>query len=611
MQWIRWSGLSVFALVSIIFALLWLLVAPWLVEWSIESSGEKLFGAKVELDSVELSLSPLGLDLIDLQVADKALPMQNVFSFEHATASIEFVPLIMAKFISPEMTISGLRVGGQRDSSGALDGQSVSRNDSEQTEEISSEDVIPSMKIPSVSEVLETEPLKTLELADKFETNFKDSRAKLKNIVASFPSEAQLKAYEKELKSITEGKIKNLADFQQRKARFDALRKEIKQAKNLVSEAREVLEDGTDLLKENYELIKSAPSEDLAYLREKYSLNGAGLSNFAQLLAGGDTGATVAKVLRYYEMISPMLTSSAESDSGQADTQSSSQEPEEDTSIVSEGRHVYFESDRPVPDFWIKQLSIAYVDERAEDLVNHFEIQVLDISGQQDVTNKPTSFKVESDRQLNRDLRLSGELDHRNNSVRDRFELVMQGWPLGNINLGSGDVSMSSALVNMDASAAIDGDKLGAKADARLSQVSFKLPPGENSIAGSLSGVLSKVDQFSVDSIAKGSLAGTSTDIDVSIKSDLDSKLGQAFKGQVSEEFVKLEKKLEKKLIEKVAGSTGEYQQYADELSNSKELLSQSDGALDTLLSQKLDAFKDQQKDALKDKLSEKLKGLF
>jgi len=611
LHWIRWSGLSVFALVVTLLVLFWWMLAPWLIEWSIESSGEKLFGAKVEVSDVDLSFSPLGFELIGLSVADKRKPMQNVFSFEKATATTEITPLLMSKFIIPKVVVSGFRLAGERESSGALDKDSTTNAAQESGEAGTSDEQgmsMPSMKLPSVEEVLNKEPLKTIQLAESFQTNYRQSKAGMEKVVASLPSEKKLKEYEQELKSLTQGKITDLADFQQRKARFDALRKEIKQLKQSLSEANTILQEGSAKLQDDYQSLKNAPSEDLAYLKTKYGMNSGGLSNLAQLLAGGDTGETVAEFVRYYQLISPLLTSDSTND--EADDTASD---DADANLLksNEGRYVYFDSENPLPDFWIKELAVDYVDERADQVVNRFDIRVLDISNQQNVTAKPVTFKVVSDRQLNRDFSLSGMFDRRKGVSNDLFELDMKRWPLGSMNLGSNALSMSSSVLDLDASALIDQGVLGAEAAANVSSAVFDAPKQESGVAGSLYGLLSKIKQFRIEGVAQGALSAAKNDLNVKIKSDLDKQLAGAFKSQVSEEFTKFEASIKVKLLERVNINAGDYDQYLAQFADSKGELNQNEGVIDGLLAKKLDSFKEQQKDALKDKLNDKLKGLF
>jgi uncharacterized protein (TIGR03545 family) len=277
----------------------------------------------------------------------------------------------------------------------------------------------------------------------------------------------------------------------------------------------------------------------------------------------------------------------------------------------NEGRYVYFESENPLPDFWIKELAVDYVDERADQVVNRFDIRVLDISNQQNVTAKPVKFMVVSDRELNRDFRLTGMLDRRNGISNDLFELEMKRWPLGSVNLGSNALSMSSSILDLEASALVDQGVLGAEAVANVSNAVFDTPKQESGVAGSLYGLLSKIKQFRIESVAQGVLSAADNDLNVKIKSDLDKQLAGAFKSQVSEEFTKFEAGIKSKLLERVNINAGDYDQYLAQLADSKGELSQNEDAIDSLLAKKLDSFKEQQKDALKDKLNDKLKGLF
>ena len=60
-QWIRWSGLIGFIVISAIIVLGWLFAAGPLIKYSIETFGSKAAKAKVEVDDVSLSFDPFGI----------------------------------------------------------------------------------------------------------------------------------------------------------------------------------------------------------------------------------------------------------------------------------------------------------------------------------------------------------------------------------------------------------------------------------------------------------------------------------------------------------------------------------------------------------------------
>ncbi len=105
-QWIRWWGLGVFAVV----AALWILCIDWVIENSIEFAGTQAVGAKVELDSAELSLSDGTLTLNRLQVTNPDQPMQNLFEAGRIHSQVDLLALLRRQFISDDARIDHLNL---------------------------------------------------------------------------------------------------------------------------------------------------------------------------------------------------------------------------------------------------------------------------------------------------------------------------------------------------------------------------------------------------------------------------------------------------------------------------------------------------------------------
>jgi len=59
MKMIRWWGLAAFFGLILILALAWYFLAPVIIKNSIENLGSEALGAKVEIESVDLTLFPL------------------------------------------------------------------------------------------------------------------------------------------------------------------------------------------------------------------------------------------------------------------------------------------------------------------------------------------------------------------------------------------------------------------------------------------------------------------------------------------------------------------------------------------------------------------------
>ena len=87
-QWIRWQGLGVFVIVVIIVFGFWYLFIDGIVERAIEQQATKAVGAKVDLESADLTLFPAGLRLIRLQVTNPDEPMRNAVEISRVNLSI-------------------------------------------------------------------------------------------------------------------------------------------------------------------------------------------------------------------------------------------------------------------------------------------------------------------------------------------------------------------------------------------------------------------------------------------------------------------------------------------------------------------------------------------
>src|SRR5574341_2032200 len=117
---IRWPGLIAFVVVVGIGLAIWFLVIDGLVKRGIEAAGSKLVGAKVELDTADVSLIPLGIELRRLQVANPDAPMRNAVEFRRIAFGMEALQLLRRKVIIDEMAIEGMRFNTPRVTSGAI-----------------------------------------------------------------------------------------------------------------------------------------------------------------------------------------------------------------------------------------------------------------------------------------------------------------------------------------------------------------------------------------------------------------------------------------------------------------------------------------------------------
>jgi uncharacterized protein (TIGR03545 family) len=611
-QWIRWSGLAGFFAISALLALGWMFAAGPIIKYSIETFGSQAANAKVEVDSIGLTFDPFGIEIQGLQVANADKPMENLLQFDRAVADIELLPLLLGKGIVNEVALTGLAFSTPRKSSGALS-RSLSEDESlsEEEKEAASESSVTSMAqkaLPTAEELLSREPLLTEQRGKAFKNSFQTIKSDSNKAIAALPDSKALASYEDDFNRITSGKFDSLEDFQQRKKEFDALKKRIKYDQKAISQASKVLADGKKDLQGQWSGLQEAPAEDVNNLKSKYKLDGAGAANLSRLLFGDQVGEWSQQGLYWYEKVRPFLVS----DDEEAAT------GQEDVKIMrSEGRFVHYETDRPLPDLLIRQVNLA-----VESEVGQIAVNVYDVTHQQDVIDRPTRI-IASGKELKdiQSLDLTGSLDHRVVPGKDVFDLTIKGFALKDYDVGAMGLTLDRSELNINAKAELMAGEVDGNTLIEFTQSKFS-SKDKTLVAIETAKALAKIDRFDISAKAKGHLMSP----EVSLQSDLDTQLSQAFNQRFKEKQQELEAKLKKALNEKLLSYAGDYKEQLKAMDLASGSLGDKQAKLKQLANSELSSFQDQQKadakrkieqkkkeeqDKLKDKIKDKLKNLF
>src|SRR5436190_15329609 len=118
--WIRWKAVIPTAIFLALLTIFIVFFLDSVIKWTLIKAGQAVFGAKVEIAFLDLRLSDSSLRIRGMQVADRALPMQNLFQFDEATFDARSLPLLEKKIVIDDATLAGLKFGAPRKTSGAL-----------------------------------------------------------------------------------------------------------------------------------------------------------------------------------------------------------------------------------------------------------------------------------------------------------------------------------------------------------------------------------------------------------------------------------------------------------------------------------------------------------
>ncbi|MFC1877916.1 hypothetical protein ACFL2E_11710, partial [Thermodesulfobacteriota bacterium] len=162
-KWLRWQGLIVFVMVAAVVFLAWYFLVGTIVRHSIEKTGTRVVGAKVELAKADVHLFPLGITLIHLQVTNPDSPMSNALEAGQIDFAIDSLNLLRRKIIIDTMTMKGVRFNTPRKTSGAVNLQAKDQGPSETSKDTPSAlPDMPSFQLPDIHEILAREKLESL-----------------------------------------------------------------------------------------------------------------------------------------------------------------------------------------------------------------------------------------------------------------------------------------------------------------------------------------------------------------------------------------------------------------------------------------------------------------
>lgn len=594
-QWIRWPGLIAFVVITVLLVAGWLFAAGPLIKYALETAGSQAAGAKVDVESVDLTLSPLGIVVQGVHVTDADSPMTNVVSIGKAEADVSFVPLLLGKGIIEEMSLTGVVFGTPRTISGAIvtkktsaekqqtESQSAEADPSKQADQPASkdEDALAGMSqaLPSADEVLAREPLKTVEQGKAFKQSYDTHKQNIDEALANVPDSAALKNYETQLNSIINGRFKSVDDFKQRKKALDKLQKQFKKDKAAVAAAKKAIAQGKKDINENWKGLSSAPESDYETLVGKYSLSGQGVANLSALLFGAQGGEWAEKGLYYYEKLSPLLASDEET------AKDGASEGAADPSV--NGRYVHFKTDRPLPDLWIKRLAFSTMVD-GDDVA----VTVNNISSQQHVTGLATTMVVRSS-QLGdmKNLVLNAVLDRTSSKAVDKFDLAVEKLDVQKMDLGMAGLKLVSSDVTIDGQGEIIEGNITALAKAGFTQSKFTTKD-RTLVAKELNSALQKIPNFDVNINAKGKLKSPKVGFD----SDLDNKLQTIFNQALKDKQKAFEKELKDKLKQKMLSYAGDHKALLKDLGVQDGNMKNLDKKINDLSRKKLASYEDQKK---------------
>ncbi len=526
-----------------------------LVKYAIKNAMQNVFAAKCDIDSVRVEIFGAQLKVNHLAQANKDEPMKNIFEFEKLDLNFNLAQLLRGRFDAENIEITGVALGTERKTSGALPAKAVKQK----VEEVKDESGFYSALKDKRGTALDTAKdnltaafaaYNPKNVADDIKENFKTAEkakeveAEVKAIVDTWKAkpaeiESQVKSFQSSaqtLASINVNNLKTPAQIQDAISKITSAIEDGKKVKSNVENVSNSIKGDSDKVKRLSDELSKTVAEDKALISEKVGMYTSFNADTAKGILSGCLDSVAYETLgKYYPYLKKavdyaggMKNANAADSASKEKTDKKAKKAKNKTSTGRlAGRDVYWKKDN-VPKFLIERLAASGLG---------LEATATDISSDMDKRGAPMVAKgsYTTEKQVHRagltiDARTSSKAplitgNYSGNNYPFTMDMSKAVSADGVPSLEGITTINGTLTADADYSFGIDG-KLG------MSPVKLTSAPLPNETADKLyQGAIASIKDLTV-----GAKVGFSPvkGLDLNISSDLDKKLMQAMQSMAS-----------------------------------------------------------------------------
>jgi len=549
--WLRKRGIIAFVVVFVVIAVIWLFLVDYAVKKAVEIVGTEAVGARVELASADLHLSPLGITLEGLQVTNPDDPMTNVFEAPVITASLELGPLLRRKIIVDNLKIKGLRLATKREKSGAIKGaKNVAKK--KKTGPLKKEFEMPSFEKPDLKAILASEKLETRDIIESLKKDIERAKGDWAGQIKGLPSKEKIEDYERRFKALEKStKDTGIMGMLAGGTEFIALQKDLKKDLKAIKKANKGLERTLKDYKNRVNGIGKAVDRDVKRITDKYLMPSSILKNMTLMIFGERAAALTERGAFWYKRLEPFMERGGK---GSGDG-----EVEVVEKLRGSGAWIRFKEHEPLPDLLIRKAQIEVETERGQ-----ISGIIKDITPDQKILGRPMTFKFATDTLKGvKGFTFSGTLDHINpEKALDELVLKVKGFSIKDTNLASSalPLTVKSAFIDLDLLAGLkaeaDGRSLGSRFNMAFTKVRLiKGEPTGNKMQDIIADALIGIDSFKLRGSMTGKLiGGVLRGENLKISGDLDKIMERAVASVFTKEALGFKHELRSGLMKELGG---------------------------------------------------------
>jgi len=592
----------------VILLALYFFIDTW-VRLGLEAGGEAAVGAKVEIEGLHVSLSPIGIQWSRLQVADPHDGWKNLFETGTARFAMDFGQLLRGKYVIHDMEIDGLILGTKRTTDGTLPAKRAAEQappapgtfTAQAQDAMAKESAKPPAGSFSVAglhlnadSLVRSLDIGSLKALDSLKARTLASSAQWGSSLAELDaSKKKLADIETSLKSINTSQLNSIPAITSAIGTVDNAVKGIREVSAAFDARKASIQSDVQTLTASAGSIDQVAADDFTRLKSMAKLPNLSTTGVAQLLVGGETVKKAETCLGYVDW-------------ARAHIHNSSPKPDFTTPPRMKGQNVAFPLEHAYPKFLIEKARITGgTDTAYAPGFIRAKGEIDNITNDQSVTHVPITAALEGVEGGGRSFTLKAVFDRTKETPYDEYEASLSGVPLAEFPIGSADflpATMVGATMSSAVKVVVPGGAFEANARTTLSgfHMSYAAEP-KGTLEGIIREVLGTINEFEVTF----RLWNTGGKFDMALQTDLDEKIASRVTAALGAEFTKAQDALKAKLDAAIGPKKAEVMKLlGDKTADIQKQL----GAYGAAINDKL-ALADAKKKELTDRLTKQQKG--
>jgi uncharacterized protein (TIGR03545 family) len=566
----RVLGIGVFVAFTALIGVFFILFLDGIIKDAIEEQGSGVIESQIDVGSLSTSLLSQSMDIGNLQIANADKLDENLVQAGRIKFDFDGNRALSKKVIIDDMILEGLRLNQKRETPAKPYKPASDEPEKESEEKSSSPIGVPQgLDFKNPKDILKNETLETLEVVEKTKSDLEALKTKWQTQIDQQLSKESLTQIQQRLIDL-QAKGKNLKDpsaIQAITSEIQGLQKDIQTRIDTVKNFKKNLEADIRQAKKMASEIKNLPKKDFDRLKKKYSLDLKGGTGLISQMVSGPLKTKIDKAWGYYKKISPYLKSDSKS------------EPEPDKMERGKGQFIKFTSPNPFPDFLIRQAKLS-LNVWDQGVKGDFQ----GLTNDPKVYGKPFNLNFTgSQNEAFKQFNLSLVLDRTRDKAADLLETQVDSLKIKPVPLGDW-ATLSKGFADINGKIDIQNElNIKGNFTVKVHGATFaQTGEATNEMSRVLGNVLKSVNQFYI----QGVISGTPDDYSLSIKTDLDEILAKSIRKLFDGKIKTFEADLKKSIAASTAGPLSEAGGSVAGLTDFRNILKTEEATSKDLLSQ-------------------------